>query len=49
LSIQTERAGHYTNCDGKINAFERCFAKPPTVADAQTLFPALVASLEAVS
>ncbi len=49
LSIQTERAGHYTNCDGKRNAFERCFAKPPTVADAETLFTALVPNLEAVS
>jgi len=41
VSIQTERSGHYTNFAGVVSAFERCFAKPATVADAQDVFPAL--------
>ena len=41
LSIQTERAGHYTNFEGVVSAFEPCFAKPPAVADAEALFAAL--------
>jgi len=41
VSIQTERAGHYTNFAGVVSGFERCFAKKPTVADAQDLFAAL--------
>jgi len=41
VSIQTERSGHYTNFAGVVSAFERCFAKPATVTDAQDLFPAL--------
>jgi len=41
VSIQTERAGHYTNFAGVVSAFERCFAKPSTVADAQELFAAI--------
>ena len=43
ISIQTERAGHYTNFDGVVSAFEACFAKPPAVVDAETLFAALAA------
>ena len=41
VSIQTERAGHYTNFAGVVSAFERCFAKSSTVADAQELFAAI--------
>ena len=41
VSIQTERAGHYTNFEGVVSGFERCFAKKPMVADAQELFAAL--------
>ena len=41
VSIQTERAGHYTNFAGVVSAFERCFAKAATVADAQELFAEL--------
>ncbi len=41
LSIQTERAGHYTNFAGVVSAFERCFARKPTVADAQDVFAAM--------
>ena len=36
ISIQTERRGHYTNFEGVVSAFEPCFAKPATVADAET-------------
>ena len=38
VSIQTERTGHYTNFAGVVSAFERCFPKKATVADAQELF-----------
>ncbi len=41
ISIQTERAGHYTNFAGVVSGFERCFEKKPAVADAQELFTAL--------
>jgi len=41
ISIQTERAGHYTNFAGVVSRFERCFAKNPSVADAQELFAGL--------
>jgi NADH-quinone oxidoreductase subunit G len=41
VSIQTERAGHYTNFAGVVSAFERCFAKKATVADAQDVFAAI--------
>jgi len=44
ISIQTERRGHYTNFDGVVSAFEPCFPKKASVADAQTLFAAMVAS-----
>jgi len=43
LSLQTERAGHYTNFRGVINGFQPCCAKPATVADAAELFAALAA------
>ena len=41
ISIQTERHGHYTNFEGVVSAFEPCFTKKATVADAETLFAAL--------
>ena len=41
VSIQTERDGHYTNCNGVVSAFSKCFAKPAGVADAQAVFTAL--------
>ena len=41
LSIQTERAGHYTNFQGTVSAFEPCFPKKASVADAEALFAAL--------
>jgi NADH-quinone oxidoreductase subunit G len=44
ISIQTERAGHYTNFAGVVSAFEACFPKHPSVADAETLFPLLAPS-----
>lgn len=41
ISIQTERRGHYTNFLGVVSAFEPCFAKKPTVADAEVLFASI--------
>ncbi len=47
VSIQTERRGHYTNFQGTVSAFEPCFRKKESVADAETLFAALaVAEVE---
>jgi NADH-quinone oxidoreductase subunit G len=43
ISIQTERGGHYTNFAGVVSAFEPCFPKKDTVADAEALFKALAA------
>jgi NADH-quinone oxidoreductase subunit G len=45
ISIQTERRGHYTNCDGKVSPFEPCFEKKATVADAESLFKSLSAPM----
>jgi NADH-quinone oxidoreductase subunit G len=44
ISIQTERRGHYTNFLGVVSAFEPCFPKPASVADAETLFVAIAAT-----
>jgi NADH-quinone oxidoreductase subunit G len=41
ISIQTERAGHYTNFAGVASAFEACFPKPDGVAHAADVFAAL--------
>jgi NADH-quinone oxidoreductase subunit G len=41
ISIQTERRGHYTNFVGTVSAFEPCFAKKDSIADAEALFEAL--------
>ena len=41
VSIQTERAGHYTNFKGVVSGFEPCFAKKDSVADAAALFASL--------
>jgi NADH-quinone oxidoreductase subunit G len=41
ISVQTERAGHYTNFEGMVGAFTPCFPKPPKVVDAETLFARL--------
>ncbi len=46
VSIQTERAGHYTNCAGVTSRFERLFAKPPNVAHAEEFFARLAATAE---
>jgi len=43
VSIQTERAGHYTNFQGVVSAFEPCFPKGESVLDAEVLFKALAA------
>ena len=44
VSVQTERRGHYTNFQGVVSAFEPCFPKPASIADAQALFAAWVPS-----
>jgi NADH-quinone oxidoreductase subunit G len=41
VSVQTERAGHYTNFAGVVSAFAPCFDKPAGVNDAEALFPQL--------
>jgi NADH-quinone oxidoreductase subunit G len=43
-SLQTERAGRYTNFEGVVSAFEACFAAPAGVVDAERLFAALATS-----
>jgi NADH-quinone oxidoreductase subunit G len=47
-SVQTERAGHYTNFEGVTSRFEACFPKPAQVVDAERVFAAL-AAVEAVA
>jgi NADH-quinone oxidoreductase subunit G len=49
ISAQTERAGHYTNCNGVVSAFAPCFAKADSVADAEALFAALATTTTARS
>jgi NADH-quinone oxidoreductase subunit G len=44
ISVQTERAGHYTNFAGVVSEFRQCFPKKPGVADAEALFAALAVS-----
>lgn len=46
VSIQTEREGSYTNFEGVVSRFGRCFAKPAGVVDAVALFAALAGSRE---
>jgi NADH-quinone oxidoreductase subunit G len=46
VSVQTERAGHYTNFAGVVSRFEACFEKPPGVLHAEALFAALATPLE---
>jgi len=41
ISIQTERRGHYTNFEGTVSAFEPCFARKDSIADAEAVFEAL--------
>jgi NADH-quinone oxidoreductase subunit G len=41
ISVQTERSGHYTNCEGVASEFAACFTKQESVADAEALFAAL--------
>ena len=45
ISIATERRGHYTNFEGVVSAFEPCFARRDTVADAEVLFKSLAAPM----
>jgi NADH-quinone oxidoreductase subunit G len=41
ISVQTERAGHYTNHAGVVSAFAPCFERPAGVEDAASLFAQL--------
>jgi NADH-quinone oxidoreductase subunit G len=41
ISVQTERSGHYTNFQGVVSAFDACFPKKASIADAESLFAAL--------
>jgi len=47
VSVQTERRGHYTNFQGTVSAFEPCFPKKASVADAEALFAALAVTEDA--
>src|SRR4030095_4598891 len=44
ISIQTERRGHYTNVQGVVSAFDACFPKKASVANAEALFAVLALS-----
>jgi len=46
ISIQTERAGSYTNFQGHSSRFERCFPKPAGVIDAEMFFANLAVAAE---
>jgi len=41
LTLQTERAGHYTNFEGAVSEFHPCFAAPGSAVDAAVLFARL--------
>ena len=43
ISVQTERDGHYTNFQGVVSRFQKCFDKSPGVSHAEELFRALAA------
>jgi len=49
LSVQTERAGHYTNFEGTVSAFLPCFARPSAVIDAEALFAAIAQPAEVLA
>jgi NADH-quinone oxidoreductase subunit G len=48
VSVQTERAGSYTNGDGLVSRFEACFEKQASVAHAEQVFAALEAPTAAL-
>jgi NADH-quinone oxidoreductase subunit G len=49
VSIQTERAGHYTNFAGVVSRFEPIVRKKDGVAHAEQLFAQLAATAEAIA
>jgi NADH-quinone oxidoreductase subunit G len=49
ISIQTERAGHYTNFEGVVSRFEPIVRKGNGVAHAEQLFAQLAAKAEAIA
>src|SRR6185503_14141375 len=46
LSLQTERAGSYTNFQGVTSRFQACFTKPEAAVHAEELFALLAAREE---
>jgi len=46
ISVQTERAGRYTNFAGHVSRFERCSVAAPGVAHAEDVFARLAATAE---
>ncbi len=49
ISIQTERAGSYTNFSGVVSRFEPIVRKKDSVAHAEQLFARLAATAEAIA
>ncbi len=49
VSIQTERAGHYTNFAGVVSRFEPIVRKKDSVAHAEQLFAQLTVAAEAIA
>jgi NADH-quinone oxidoreductase subunit G len=49
VSVQTERAGHYTNFAGVVSRFEPIVRKKEGVANAEVLFAQLAATAEAIA
>ena len=47
ITLQTERAGTYTNFEGTVSTFEPCFAKPAAAVHAEELFEMLVTPAKA--
>lgn len=45
ISVQTERAGHYTNFAGTVSDFAACFAPPPLVTHAEDVFGMLASAV----
>ncbi len=46
ISIQTERAGHYTNFEGTVSPFSAAFTVKPAIVHAEDLFAAVRAALD---
>jgi NADH-quinone oxidoreductase subunit G len=49
ISVQTERCGHYTNFKGVVSAFEPCFSKSASIANAEAVFAKWTAAKASVA